>query len=119
MNTMRRGTWGWIWPSVGATPVHQGLDSEMFDRTDYQYSETFVREAIQNSLDARLDLAKPVLVSFSFRSESSEPRRVFLNQVMEHRRKAGLAVPDEWSKGIVRWLAVEDFNTKVLISTEK
>ena len=114
MNTVRRGTWGWIWPSVGATPVHQGLDSEMFDRTDYQYSETFVREAIQNSLDARLDLAKPVLVSFSFRSESSEPRRVFLNQVMEHRRKAGLAVPDEWSKGIVRWLAVEDFNTKGL-----
>lgn len=47
--------WKWIWPSVGAVPINQGLDTEMFDRLDYPYSETFVREAIQNTLDARLD----------------------------------------------------------------
>ncbi len=107
-------SWSWIWPSVGATPIYQGLDSEMFDRTDYPYPETFVREAIQNSLDARLDQAKPVRVNFSFHSDGIGPRRPFLEQVIEHRKKAGLDVPPEWGNGNVRWLLVEDFNSKGL-----
>lgn len=114
MNVLSTQSWSWIWPSVGATPIHQGLDSEMFDRTDYPYSETFVREAIQNSLDARLDPAKPVLVKFTFHSDGIGPRRPFLEQVMSHRRKAGLDIPLEWTNGNVRWLVVEDFNSKGL-----
>ncbi len=114
MNAAASQSWSWIWPNVGATPIYQGLDSEMFDRTDYPYSETFVREAIQNSLDARLDQAKPVRVNFSFHSEGFESRRPFLEQVIEHRKKAGLDVPPEWGNGTVRWLLVEDFNSKGL-----
>ncbi len=114
MNAAASQSWSWIWPSVGATPIHQGLDSEMFDRTDYPYSETFVREAIQNSLDARLDQAKPVRVNFSFHSDGIGSRRPFLEQVIEHRKKAGLDVPPEWGNGNVRWLLVEDFNSKGL-----
>lgn len=114
MNVHPTKSWSWIWPNVGATPVHQGLDSEMFDRTDYPYSETFVREAIQNSLDARLDPAKPVFVNFTFHSDGIGPRRAFLVQVMDHRKKAGLDIPSEWHNGNVRWLLVEDFNSKGL-----
>lgn len=114
MNVLSTQSWTWIWPSVGATPIHQGLDSEMFDRTDYPYSETFVREAIQNSLDARLDPEKPVHVNFTFHSDGIGPRRAFLEQIMAHRKKAGLDIPGEWSDGHVRWLVVEDFNSKGL-----
>lgn len=114
MSVLTTQSWSWIWPSVGATPIHQGLDSEMFDRTDYPYSETFVREAIQNSLDARLDPDKPVYVNFTFHSEGIGPRRPYLEQVMAHRMKAGLEIPQEWTNGNVRWLLVEDFNSKGL-----
>lgn len=114
MTALSNQSWSWIWPSVGATPIHQGLDSEMFDRTDYPYSETFVREAIQNSLDARLDATKPVVVNFTFHSDGIGPRRPFLEQVMSHRMKAGLEIPSEWTNGNVRWLVVEDFNSKGL-----
>jgi len=107
-------TCSWIWPHVGATPINQGLDSEMFDRTDYPYSETFVREAIQNSLDAQLDHSKPVTINFTFHSDGIGPRRTFLEPVMTFRKKAGLDVPDEWGNGHVPWLVVEDFNTKGL-----
>jgi hypothetical protein len=58
--------WSWIWPSVGPTPTNDDLNSEMFDRADYPYTDTFVREAIQNSLDARLDENEPVVIRFNF-----------------------------------------------------
>ena len=114
MSIAADSSWSWIWPEVGATPINQGLDSEMFDRTDYPYSETFVREAIQNSLDARLDQSRPVTGSFTFHSDGIGPRRDFLDQVMQHRKKAGLDVPREWHKAHVRWLVVQDFNSKGL-----
>ena len=76
--------------------------------------ETFVREAIQNSLDARLDPNKPVYVNFTFHSDSIGPRRPYLEQVIAHRKKAGLEMPHEWSDDHVRWLVVEDFNSKGL-----
>ena len=72
-------TWSWIWPSVGPTPINQGLDSEMFDRVDYPYSETFVREAIQNSLDARLNPAEPVTIRFMFHEDKLGKRKRFID----------------------------------------
>lgn len=65
--------WEWIWPRVGPTPISQGLDFEMFDRPDYPYSETFVREAIQNSLDARLNTEQPVISASTFTLMNSVP----------------------------------------------
>jgi hypothetical protein len=108
-------TWNWIWPHVsGATPINQGLDSEMFDRSDYPYSETFVREAIQNSLDARLDPKKPVIVSFTFCSQTLDAQKGFLSDVFRFRQIAGLQVVADWESGSARWLVVEDFNSKGL-----
>ncbi len=37
MNVLVKKSWSWIWPNVGATPINQGLDSEMFDRSDFPY----------------------------------------------------------------------------------
>src|SRR5262245_35264097 len=106
--------WKWIWPLVNATPINQGLDTEMFDRVDYPYSETFVREAIQNTLDARLDPEKPVVISFRFHRAPIGPRRAFLEGAVEFRRKAGFAIPPEWQEGTASWLTIEDFNAKGL-----
>jgi hypothetical protein len=106
--------WEWIWPRVGPTPISQGLDTEMFDRPDYPYSETFVREAIQNSLDARLNPEQPVIISFNFHSGSTQGREGFLERAVEFRRKAGYSIPDEWGNGQIKWLTIEDFNARGL-----
>lgn len=111
--------WSWIWPSVGGTPINQGLDSEMFDRVDYPYSETFVREAIQNSLDARLDMTKPVVIRFSFHEDRLGKRGAFLRQAMEHRQRANLPVPTGWASERIKWILVEDSNTKGLLGDLK
>jgi hypothetical protein len=106
--------WKWIWPPVGAVPINQGLDTEMFDRVDYPYSETFVREAIQNTLDARLDQSKPVVISFRFHSASVGERKPFLEMVRAFRNKAHLSWSDDWARDRMTWLTVEDFNSKGL-----
>jgi hypothetical protein len=107
--------WNWIWPHQGATPISEGLDSEMFDRDDYPYSETFVREAIQNTLDARLDTSKPVVISFRFHRAALGERYNFLRGALEHRISAGLPIPSEWTTTkTVEWLTIEDFNARGL-----
>ena len=70
--------WNWQWPTVGGTPISQGFDTEIFDTVEVPHAETFVREAIQNSLDARLDLGKPVRIAFNFHNGQLGPRRAFL-----------------------------------------
>jgi hypothetical protein len=107
--------WNWIWPAVGATPINQGLDSEMFDRVDYPYSETFVREAIQNSLDARLDPDEPVTIRFSFNEGKLGKRAQFLQQAVDYRKTAGLPVPASWEQDSITWITVQDSNTKGLL----
>jgi hypothetical protein len=106
--------WKWIWPIVGAGPITQGLDSEMFDRVDYPYSETFVREAIQNTLDARLDPARPAIISFRFHRAGLAAVRPFLQGAVDFRDRAGFQIPDEWRQGSIDWLTIEDFNAKGL-----
>jgi hypothetical protein len=107
--------WSWIWPTVGGTPINQGLDSEMFDRVDYPYSETFVREAIQNSLDARLDESKPVVIRFDFHEERLGKRKKFLQEAMQFRSEANLPLPRGWSSDQIKWITVQDSNTKGLL----
>ena len=73
-----------------------------------------VREAIQNSLDARLDPSEPVQVNFTFHSGGIGQRLDYLQYIMEFRKEIGLGIPQEWNDGDVTWLVVEDFNTKGL-----
>ncbi|MCY3673405.1 MAG: hypothetical protein OXH65_07090 [Paracoccaceae bacterium] len=107
--------WSWIWPDVGAGPISQDNNSEMFDRNDYPYTDTFVREAIQNSLDARLDTNKPVIMNFNFHEDILDARKCFINDLILFRKKAGLTIPEKWDNGIFNWLVVEDFNTSGLL----
>lgn len=107
-------SWKWIWPVVGAGPITQGLDTEMFDRVDYPYSETFVREAIQNTLDARLDIARPAIISFRFHRAGVSAVRPFLQGAVGFRQRAGFQIPEEWQQGTVDWLTIEDFNARGL-----
>lgn len=111
MSSSPANGWNWEWPPAGPTPVHQGLDSEMFDRTDFPYTDTLVREAIQNSLDARLDENKPVIISFHFHIDKIGPRRAFLQQLIEHRMATDLKIPDDWGSDKINWLVVEDFHS--------
>jgi hypothetical protein len=106
--------WNWIWPRVGSQPISQGTDSEMFDRTDYPYTETFVREAIQNTLDARLDQTKPAIISFRFHRASLTRPGAYLEGAIKLREEAGLHVPPGWRNGSIDWLTIEDFNTQGL-----
>lgn len=114
MHTTKNSTWRWKWPSAGPNPVHQGLDLEVFDRPDYPYSETFVREAVQNSLDARLDPSKPVCMRFTFHEGPKKQSEAFLADVIQFRKQADLDIPEEWNDNHVKWLVVEDFNTEGL-----
>ena len=109
MSVKNGGDWCWRWPKVGPTPVAQGLDSEMFDRPDFPYSDTFVREAIQNSLDAKLP-GRAVEMDFTFYEDDADRQRCFLRPVMELRRRAGLDIPEEWQRNRSRWVVVEDSN---------
>jgi hypothetical protein len=106
--------WKWIWPRVGPSPISQNTDSEMFDRSDYPYTETFVREAIQNTLDARLDPQSPAIIYFRFHRNNFQGVKPFLDGAIAFRRQAGVPVPPEWDRQSLNWLTIEDFNTKGL-----
>jgi hypothetical protein len=73
-----------------------------------------VREAIQNSLDARLDDDNPVVISFQFHTDPSGAAKQFLEQAVSFRKKIKLSSPEEFEKNQISWLVVEDFNTKGL-----
>lgn len=111
MNTAKHTPHHWLWPVVGPTPISQGLDSEMFDRTDYPYTETFVREAVQNSLDAKLGVDGPLRISFTFNEGPCGQREAFMADFMEYREKADLPVPSNWNRRSMKWLVVQDFNS--------
>ena len=91
--------WKWIWPKVGSNPVSQNTDSEMFDRSDYPYTETFVREAIQNTLDAILDKSRPAVISFRFHKGPVSAVKSLIGAAIDLRAQARLPVPDEWKAG--------------------
>lgn len=106
--------WKWIWPRVGPTPISQNTDSEMFDRADFPYTETFVREAIQNTLDARLNPSAPAVIRFGFHESDLKGRAPYLQEAVANRITAEFAEIEEWSKGRIKWITIEDFNTKGL-----
>ena len=104
----------WQWPSTGPTPVNYGLDTEIFDSEKFPHVQTFVREAIQNSLDARLDKAQPAHVRFGFHDGPVGSRVNLLGGLIHHKKKCHLDWPDEWHAGRISWLVVEDSNTSGL-----
>lgn len=107
MNASRK----WQWPSVGPTPVNYGLDTEIFDSERFPHVQTFVREAIQNSLDARQDLGSPVIVRFASHSGSLGNRAQFLEDLRNKKGDCGIDWPACWDSDEIKWLVVEDNNS--------
>ena len=107
MSTMR----DWQWPPTGPTPVNYGLDTEIFDSERVPHAQTFVREAIQNSLDARHDENSPVVVRFAFHEAGLDSRKQFIGDLPGKKQSAGMAWPPEWDAGRISWLVVEDSNS--------
>lgn len=109
--SIEREAWNWCWPNPGPTPVNQSMDSEIFDSIDVQLSETVVREAIQNSLDARTAIDnQAVTVKIEFHEEKNGPQIAFLKKAMAYRQESGMAIPADWTEGNVRWMTIEDFD---------
>ena len=106
--------YAWQWQGTGPTPVNYGLDSEIFDSEKFPYGQTFVREAIQNSLDARSDKDAPVCVKFQFHSSKLEKQTQFLGDLQKMKAQCDLPWPEEWDKKYISWLVVEDSNTNGL-----
>jgi hypothetical protein len=104
----------WQWPGAGHGPVNYGLDPEIFDSEKFPHAQTFVREAIQNSLDARLDKHAPVRVRFDFHTDGIGPRAEYLSALMPMKEACGLAWPAEWKEDAFTWLVVEDSNSSGL-----
>ncbi|NVP54729.1 hypothetical protein [Mycoplana rhizolycopersici] len=86
----------------------------MFDRADYPYTETFVREAIQNTLDARLDAGRPAIIRFGFHQAALSSRRAFLEGAVKFREIADFPPVEDWQNGQINWVTIEDFNTRGL-----
>jgi hypothetical protein len=95
-------------------PVNYGLDTEIFDSEKFPHVQTFVREAIQNSLDARKDRTKPVTVRFAFHAGALGQRKRFLSDLLQMKKDCGLGWPDEWENSEITWLIVEDSNSSGL-----
>jgi hypothetical protein len=91
--------------------VNYGLDTETFDSERFPHAQTFVREAIQNSLDARQDSQKPVLVRFALSSGTVDGRKQFLTDLRDKKAASGLDWPGSWDSGEITWLVVEDKNS--------
>lgn len=106
--------YAWQWPCTGPTPVNYGLDTEIFDSEKFPHVQTFVREAIQNSLDARKDRNHPVTVRFAFHSDRLGSRQRFLIDLLQKKKTCGLTWPAEWDRGEIAWLIVEDSNSSGL-----
>ena len=107
--------YAWSWPSLGACPSHEGLDSEIFDTEKFPHSHTFVREAIQNILDARDDRKKPAQAIFQFKKSTKPDRSGFLEDLIPKRKCCRLEWPFVWTNNEVSWLVVDDSNTTGLL----
>ena len=101
----------WIWPRTGGTATHEGLDSEIFDTERCPLAVTFVRETIQNVLDARKDKNSPVVVNFKFCQGEQDKAIPILDAVKQNREACDISWPPSINSEPLRWLLVEDENT--------
>lgn len=108
------------WRFVRQLPSHvetEVTQRDQFKNDDVDLSDTIVREAVQNSLDASLEEGSRIEVVFRWidSSHGLEPEFVkglFAGQ-LEHALESGLAV-DDVDFARPRALVIEDFGTKGL-----
>ena len=95
-------------------PIRNPIENEFFtDDADERTAKHLIREAIQNSLDARVD--ETATVQFTFGSLTQAANQFLTDDLERHLRAPdnGLINPPEFrSRG--RFLAIEDFGTSGL-----
>jgi len=103
----------WVWPNQPATPSTGDLSEEVFDGKVTSLPEAVVREAIQNSLDARdSDIYNDVNIYFDFFNEEiNNNHRMYLGELIKIRKKVDHRVPPLWDEGKINWLTIQDTHT--------
>ena len=103
----------WLWPNQSAIPSNGDLAEEVFDSKITSLPEAVVREAIQNSLDARdSDIYDDVNVYFDFFTEEiNNNHRMYLGDLIKLRKKANHKVSPLWEEGKLHWLTIQDTHT--------
>jgi len=106
----------WFFEQVVPGSVERNPVSEEFFTNDTRL-EAIIRESIQNSIDARLDLAKPVEVRIYFSgvkdclpAEKYQRYRISAEERYSD-PKSGLVQPIPDMKEDCQYLVIEDFNT--------
>lgn len=103
-------TWSWIWPGTGPAPTSDEPDAEIFDTERVPLAHSFVREAVQNSLDAAAHDAR-VFMRFSFGSDTTGAAADIFSELKRFRIDSDQGWPDSET---LSWISVEDFGTSGL-----
>ncbi|KQC06652.1 MAG: hypothetical protein APR54_01530 [Candidatus Cloacimonas sp. SDB] len=94
-------------------PERSPHEAEFFNVGDLDASASLVREAIQNSLDARLNSNKQVHVKFTLGSEPKKESNPYYSDLLSHVQSCGFKL-DTANKDKFNFLVIEDFGTKGL-----
>lgn len=106
---------GWIFKPRGDQKVRNPLGDEFFNSPDLLTdTSSLVREAIQNSLDARVDREQPVSVRFKLGAISDPKLEKDFFADLEVHTKAVLGISRGTISSECRYLVYEDFNTEGL-----
>ena len=106
---------GWIFKPRGDQKVRNPLGDEFFNSPDLLTdTSSLVREAIQNSLDARVDMEQPVRVRFKLGAISDPGLKQDFFADLEVHTKSVLGASRGKISNDCRFLVYEDFNTEGL-----
>ena len=113
---------GWRIPQMQKSETRQEQIQGEFFHSESALPDRLVREAIQNSMDARVDDNAPVTVRFTFSGEkdalSASEAATFLRNLSPHLREGALEgipeEPDAYFERQMPYLTIEDFGTQGL-----
>jgi hypothetical protein len=104
----------WQFRKLGeGEPERSPHEAEFFNVGDLDASAALIREAIQNSLDARLNGNEPVHIRISLNSEPRSGRNSYYSELLDHVKSCEFKL-DSALKGPFTYLIIEDFGTRGL-----
>ena len=104
----------WKFRELGeGEPERSPHEAEFFNVGDLDASASLVREAIQNSLDAKLNLSGPVHIKFALGAESKNKINPYYSDLLSHVQSCGFKL-EAALKDRFTFLVIEDFGTRGL-----
>lgn len=94
-------------------PERSPHEAEFFNVGDLDASAALVREAIQNSLDAKLDSNGPIRVVFTLGSEKGSSKTQYYSELLSHVQSCDFKLNTS-HKSNFTFLVIEDFGTRGL-----